>query len=267
MVGLRISIMIVFLITVLVDDVRDLMSWVALVLAVGLVAVIIQTNDAQTQRLRNQSILDLGTLIVLVPVVVLNGFVSAEPGQLLPAEQSALLQTGGGLLIVVALLIWLGVSLFPEDRSLVPAELLPGLIAILAINFVLHDYRNQTVLAMLAVSYFIGAAAMVLGHFVAEPVRRHVPATFYIATILAGMVLFDPGLANIFERDGLVQMFAGMMILIGLAALVIIPNPSLDQIRLGAGGRGQRRQRARQYNEPHERETNDFRGEVAERGR
>ncbi len=236
------------------------MAWVAPVLVAGLALVIQQSNNQQTARLRKQSILDLGILVVVVPVLVLGGFVAAEPGTLLPAEQSALFQTAGASLIVIALMIWLAVSLFPEDRSLVPAALLPGLIAVVSLNFVLHDYRNQTVLAMLAVSYFIGAAAVALGSVVEEPVRRHVPGTFFVATILSGLVLFDPGLANVFDRDALIQVFAFMMIVIGLAALFIIPNPSFDEIRLGAGGNPRRRRprpEAQQQEDEIERETDD----------
>lgn len=243
MVASRIGIMLIFMATVLFDDLRDMMDLVGIFIVVALLSVILQTDKSQTQTFRRQLILDLGLLLVVAPVAVLNGFVAAEPGALLPAEQSALLQTGGALLIVVALAIWAAMLLFPDDRSLAPAILLPGLVLTVSVNFVLHDYRNQTVLAMFAVSYFIGAAAIAIGALVDEPVRRHVPAAFYGATLLAGMVLFDPGLGNIFDRDGLVQMFAGLVILFGLAVLIVIPNPSLDEFRLSAGGRAMDRTR------------------------
>ncbi|MEX2426123.1 MAG: hypothetical protein WD401_05090 [Thermomicrobiaceae bacterium] len=245
MVGIRLGITLVLVAAVLFEDLRDQMYLAVIALIAGLLAIIVQTDRAQTQTVRRQTILDLAILVTVVPVAVLNYFVAAEPGNLLPAEWSALLQTGGGLLIVVTLVVWLSTFLFPEDRTLIVTGVLPGLIVVLTMTFVLHDYRNQTVLAMVAVSYFIGAAAVALGAMVEEPVRRYIPAVFYGSTIIAGLALFDPGLQNVFERDGLVQSFSGMMILIGLAVLILIPNPSMGLTRLTRDGQRQTRPRSR----------------------
>jgi hypothetical protein len=260
MVGIRLALTIVILLTVLFDDLRDMMSYVAVVIIVALVALVIQTDREQTHTVRRQTMMDLFILLAVVPIVILNGFVAAEPGSLLPAERATLLQTSGGLLIVLAIAIWLAMTLFPEERSLVPAVLLPGLIMIVAINFVLHDYRNQTVLAMLAVSYFIGTATVALGSVVDEPVRRHVPGAFYVATLMAGLVLFDPGLGNLGDRSGLVQTFFGLFALLSLAVLFVVPNPSFDQIRLSAGRSATRERQPRS-----ERNSDDSGRNAAER--
>lgn len=267
MIAVRLGIFLFFLALVLVDDLRDMTAWVVPVLVAGLVFVIVQSDEGQTARLRRQAIIDLGTMVVTIPVLVLGGFVSAESGDLLPAEQSAMFQIAGASLIVLALMIWLAVTLYPDERSMVPVAILPGLIVVVSLYFVLHDYRNQTVVAMLAVSYFIGAAALALGTIVEEPVRRHIPGMFFVATILAGLILFDPGLSNVLDRDALIQVFAVMMILIGLSALFIIPNPSFDEIRLGASGTRERRRRRieERVDDNVEGETNDFRGDASDR--
>jgi hypothetical protein len=233
MVVVRLVITLVFGAAVVFDDLRDQMQLVVPVVIAGLIAVILQSDRPQTQMLRKQSILDLTVLVTVVPIAVLNGFVAAEPGTLLPAERSALFQTAGGLIIAIALMIWLGTMLFPGDRALLPALLLPGLVIIVAVSFVFHDYRNQSVLAMLAASYLIGAAAIALGALVDEPVRRYVPAVFFGSMIFAGLILFDPGLGSVFERDSLVQVFTGFMLLIGIVALVFIQNPSLNILTSG----------------------------------
>jgi hypothetical protein len=239
MVVTRLGITLVFVFAVLFEGLRDQMYLAVAALVLGLIAIIVQTDKVQTQKLRKQTILDLAILVTVVPVVVLNSFVAAEPGDLLPAEWSALLQTGGGLLIVVTVVVWLSSYLFHDDRTLIVSGVLPALIVVMTMTFVLHDYRNQTVVAMVAVSYFIGAAAVALGALVEEPVRRHVPAVFYGATLIAGLALFNPGLGNVFERDWLVQSFSGMMILIGLTVLVAIPNPLSGQVRRSATSRRQ----------------------------
>ncbi len=260
MVAMRAGIAMVFVLPVLFEGLRDLMEYVAVVLIVALVAVILQTNKVQTQKLRKQTLFDLGGLITVVPVSVLNGFVAADTSDLLPAERAALLQTGGVLLIVVAVAIWLGLTLFPDDRTLVPAVILPNLIIVIAVTFVLHDFRNQTVLAMIAVSYFIGAAAIAIGALVDEPVRRHVPVAVFGSTVLAGLVLFDPGMRTIFDLSGWVQFLTATIILLGLATLIVVPNPEFDNIRLsaapGPGGAGRSRRR--------EREADDSGGDTEE---
>lgn len=260
MVGIRLGITAILMAAVLFDDLRSQMYLVVVALLAGLLAIIVQTDRAQLQLVRKQTILDLAILVTVVPVAVLNYFVAAESGDLLPAEWSALLQTGGGLLIVVTISVWLSTYLFPDDRTLIVSGILPALIVVLSMTFVLHDYRNQTVIAMVAVSYFIGAASVALGAMVEEPVRRHVPAVFYGATIIAGLALFDPGLQNVFERDGLVQSFSGMMILIGLAVLILIPNPSIDLIRMATPGQRQVGSRPRRTT----RRTDDSGGDITE---
>jgi hypothetical protein len=239
MVVLRLGITLVLVITVLFDALRNQMHYVAPIILAGLLAVVLQTNTNEMQKLRKQTLLDLAILLAIVPAAVLNGFVAAEPGALLPAERSALLQTGGGLLIAVAIIVWLGVVLFPDDRDLLPAVLLPGLTVVIAVTFVLHDYRNQTVIAMIAISYFVGAASIAIGAMVDETVRRYVPLAFFASTILAGLALFDPGLQDVFERDGLVQLFTGFMILIGFTVLIAIPNPNFETLLFsGRSNRG-----------------------------
>jgi hypothetical protein len=228
MVGMRLGLSIVIVTAVIFEGLRNQMHFTALVILGALLFVITQTDKIQTQRLRKQTILDLATLITVMPVAILNGFVAAEPGSLLPAERSALLQTGGGLLIAVTVSIWLATYLFVSDRALLPAVALPGLMVVLTTNFVLHDYRNQTVLAMIAVSYFFGAAAVALSALVDEPARRYFPAALFGTMILAGIALFNPGLLNVFERDPLVQVITAMMILIGMVFLVAAPNPAID---------------------------------------
>jgi hypothetical protein len=230
MFGLRLGITLVLVITVLFETLRNQMHFVAPVILVGLLAVVLQTNRVEMQKLRKQSLLDLAILLAIVPIAVLNGFVAAEPGELLPAERAALLQTGGGLLIAMAIIVWLGAVLFVNDRDLLPAVLLPGLTVVIAVTFVLHDYRNQTVVAMIAISYFVGAASIAIGATVDEAVRRYVPLAFFGSTILAGLALFDPGLQDVFERDGLVQLFTGFMILIGFTVLIVIPNPNFENL-------------------------------------
>lgn len=241
MVGLRLAIVLVLMSTVMLEQLRDQMTVVAVFMVAGLIAVLLQSDKEHTQKLRRQVIVDLSILLTIVPVAVLNGFVSAEPGALLPAEQSSLLQTTGGLLIALALVVWLSATLFVDARPLVPAMALPGLLFILVLAFVLHDYRNQTVLAMLTASYFVGAAALALGSFVEEVVQRYVPLAFYSATILAGLILFDPGLGNIAEREGMVQVFTGMTVLIGLAVLIVTPNPTFDNLQFGGSSGPTRR--------------------------
>jgi hypothetical protein len=243
MVALRLGIVLVLLTTVVFEQLREHMSVVGLVLIVGLIAVLIQSDTEQTQKLRRMVIVDLTILLTIVPVAVLNGFVAAEPGDLLPAEQSSLLQTTGGLLISFAIVVWLTSTLFVDARQLLPSILLPGLLFVLVLTFVLHDYRNQTVLAMLTASYFVGAAAIALGSFVEESVQRYVPLAFYGATILAGLVLFDPGLGNVADREGMVQIFTGMMVLIGLAVLLVTPNPAFDNLQFGGPSRPPHRPR------------------------
>ncbi len=263
MVALRAAIVIVLLSAVVLDQLRAQMSFVALFLVVGLIVMLIQSDRDQTQKLRRQVIVDLVTLLIMVPVAVLNGFVAAEPGELLPAEQSSLLQTTGGLLIAVALLIWLTTTLFVDDRALLPAVMLPGLLIILMLTFILHDYRSQTVLAMLTASYLIGAAAVALGFFVDEQVQRYVPLVFYGATLVAGMLLFDPGLGNLFDREGMVQLFSGMMIVIGLAALFVTPNPTFDSLSFGGSGSNAAR---READHRARRSRRDSRRDAASRG-
>jgi hypothetical protein len=252
MVAARFGIVLILLAAVVLDRMREQMTIVAAILVVGLFALLFQSDTDQTQKLRRQTIVDLVIFVIVVPVAALNGFVAAEPDELLPAEQSALLQTTGGLLIAIALLVWLTATLFVDDRALLPAIMLPGLVLVLALTFVLHDYRNQTVLAMLTASYLIGAVSVALGSFIEEAIQRYVPLAFYGATILAGLILFDPGLGNIAEREGLVQIFTGMMVLIGIAALLVTPNPTFDNLQFGSSGtsraaRADRRPRRERY--------------------
>jgi hypothetical protein len=254
MVGVRLCLTLFLVLAVLIDDLRAEMPIVALIVVAGLGAVIFQAGQSQMEALRRQTIVDLTTFLIVVPVAVLSGFVAADPGSMSSAEQSAMFQTTGGLLLALAIVIALGALLYPGDRVLLPAILLPALILPIAVNFVLHDYRNQTVVAMIAVSYFIGTAAIVLGALVDDPVRRYVPAVFFGATILGGLALFDPGLSAVFERDGLVQLITFVLILIGVGVLILIPNPSIiDELtsgpRRGRRGTGNRARR-RNYRDP-----------------
>jgi hypothetical protein len=227
MVGVRLGLTLFLVLTVVIDELRAEMPLAALIVVAALGAVIFQAGQSNTEALRRQTIVDLTTFLIVVPVAVLTGFVAADQGSMSSAEQSAMFQTFGGMLLALATVITLGALLFPGDRVLLPAILLPALLMPIAVNFVLHDYRNQTVVAMIAVSYFVGTAAIVLGALMDDPVRRYVPAVFYGATILGGLALFDPGLSGVFERDGLVQASTFVLMLIGMGVLILIPNPSI----------------------------------------
>jgi hypothetical protein len=243
MVGVRLGVSMVLALAVLFDGLRAQMPLAAFALVVGLVAIVTQTNQPQTMTVRRLSMFDLALLTTVFPIAALNGFVAAEPDSLLPAERAAMLQTGGALLIVLGLVIAFAMYLFPDDDSFVGAAALPALLAVLSISFVLHDFRNQTVLAMFAVSYFVGATAIGIGSVVEPAVRRFVPAAFYVSTLVTGAVLFDPGLGNVFTRDGMVQMFSGMTILFGLAVVFAIPAAHLDLSRTFAQPSRQSRRR------------------------
>jgi hypothetical protein len=259
MVGVRLGLTAFLVLAVLIDDLRQEMPIVALIVVAGLGAAAIQAGQSQTETLRRQTLVDLVTVLAVLPLAVLNGFVAADSGSMTSAEHSALFQTFGGLLLALAVVIGLGALLFPRDRILLPAILLPALTLPIAVSFVLHDYRNQTVIAMVAVSYFIGAAAIALGAFVDDPVRRYVPAIFYGSTILGGLALFDPGLGDVFNRDGLVQAFTFLLILIGIGALILIPNPSLiNEFRSRPG-----RSRPRRENRSQRRSYHDSGGNAA----
>jgi hypothetical protein len=82
---MRLGLSIVIVTAVIFEGLRNQMHFTALVILGALLFVVTQTDKIQTQRLRKQTILDLATLITVMPVAILNGFVAAEPGSLLPA--------------------------------------------------------------------------------------------------------------------------------------------------------------------------------------
>jgi hypothetical protein len=213
------------LIAVMFQRLRDEMSYAAIILVVALLAVSIQSNEQRTARLRDLMIVDLAIFLAVVPAFVLTGFVAAQTGSLLPAERSALVEISIAAIVSLSMLIGICYRLFGDDRTMMSVAMLPGFLIIVSLTFVLHEYRNQTVLAMIAVSYLIGSVAVALGALVEEPVRRYVPATFYGFTVLVGIVLFDPGMGNIGERQTIIQVILWGLVLVGLVALILIPSP------------------------------------------
>jgi hypothetical protein len=217
---------------VLFVNLRDQMHYWVVVIVVGLVAIILYSSADSSRQVRRLALLDTLLLVFLVPVAIFNGFIAAETGSLMPAEQSVYGQTYLGMIVGLGLLLLVGYWFFQNDRALVAASILPGWLLIVTLPLVLHDYRNQTVLAILAACYIIGALAIAAGAVVDDPVRRHIPTLFYGATVFAGIVLFNPGFGNLADRAAMVQMLSWTFVLAGLAVLLILTVSALDARRL-----------------------------------
>lgn len=235
MIGARLSITLFLVIAVMFQRLRDQMEIAVLFLIAGLLVLSIQTNQARTLRLRAQAFVDLAIFLAVVPAIVLTGFVAAQTGDLLPAERSALLETSTASLLTLLVFVGICYRLFHYDRPMLAAALLPGWLIVISLTFVLHEYRNQTVIAMIAVSYFIGTVAVALGALVEEPVRRYVAATFYGSTLLVGAVLFDPGIGNLGDRATVIQVVIWTLVMLGIVVLIVVPNPSFEPRNLLAG--------------------------------
>jgi hypothetical protein len=235
MVGARLGITLVLVTAVLFQQLRDQMHYAVVVLIAVLLFLAVQSNQSRTRRLRDQTIVDLAVFLVVVPALVLTGFVAAQTGSLLPAERSALIEISIAAFIALSVLVLFCYRVFGDDRPMMAVAMLPGMLIVVSLTFVLHEYRNQTVLAMIAVSYFIAAVAVGLGTLVEEPVRRYVPATFYGFTVLVGIALFDPGTRNIGERESIIQVILWGLVGLGLITLIVVPSPWFQPARMLAG--------------------------------
>lgn len=224
MTASRAAITLLLGITVMMDEVRDQMLWVVLILVGGLALVTRQSHQVNTLRLRNQSLVDLAVFLAVVPLGVITGFVAAGSDEMLPAERSVFLQMSVATVVALGLVALVSLRLFFRDRSDVPTMFLPAALIVTSLPFVLHDYRNQTVLAMIAVSYFLGTVAIPFSIIVDEAVRRYIGLVFAGATVLVGLLLFDPGLGNLGERAQLVQLVTWGIILLGLIVLGLLPH-------------------------------------------
>jgi hypothetical protein len=223
MVGARLAVALFLMMPAVSMQVRGNLSYVIVSVLAGLLAVGIQAHQSGMTNLRGQCAADLAMMVFVLPPLVLGGFVAAETRSLLPAERSALLQAGAGVLISFSLLIAVSALISDGKRLTIATLALPGLLMIPALSFVLHDYRNQTVIAMMVVVYFIAALSTILASALPDMVRPYVPALLYAATVLAGMIVLSPGTANLGERDTIIALSGWMMILSGQAALVAIP--------------------------------------------
>lgn len=209
---------------VMLDQMRDQMLVVALLLIAGLALTRYQAGEVNMRRLRDQCTFDLVVLLAVLPAAVITGFVAAGSGEFLPAEQTAFLQLTLALLLAMSITALLSVRLFAGERSDIANMYLPVVLIIISLPFVLHDYRNQTVVAMITVSYFLATVAIPFGVIVDQALRRYVGVLFAVLTVFVGLVIFDPGLGNLGERSGVVQMVTWGSILLGLTLLAVLPH-------------------------------------------
>jgi hypothetical protein len=239
MAGTRLAIAIALVLPAMFQQVRDnLVYYVGFVL-LGLLAIGFQALHARLYLLRGQIAADVSIFVFLVPPLVLTGFVAAETRDLLPAERSAFLEAGLGVVLALVLLTGVAAWLGNAGRGMTAMLALPGFLLIPALTFVLHDYRNQTVIAIFAAVYFIAALTTGVMLVTAEVVNRYLPALLYAATVLAGIILVDPGTGNLGHRDSLITTGGWMMIALGQVALVAIPGLPMSLVPVIHWGREQ----------------------------
>lgn len=224
MTGTRLAIALLFFMTVLFDPLRDQMHWVVLVLIAATVAVVRQAHQVRTRRLRDQNLVDLAVFLTVIPTATIAGFVAAGGDEPLPAERSAFLQLSVATIAALGIVVFVSIWLFGKDPPEISTMVLPAVLITISLPFVLHDYRNQTVLAMVTVSYFLSAVAIPFGNVVDETIRRYIGAMFAAVTVLGGLLLIDPGLGNLGDRAPLFQIVTWAIILLGLIVLVALPH-------------------------------------------
>jgi hypothetical protein len=228
MVASRFGITLLMVLAVIFQRMRDQMHFVVLAMLAAFVFLAVQSNQSRTRRLRDQTFVDLAVFLAVIPTMVLTGFVAAQTGELLPAERSALIETSVAALTSLVVLAGLCYRLFSDDRATLATSMLPGWLIAISLTFVLHEYRNQTVIGMIAVSYFIATIAVALGILIEEPVRRYIAAMFYVSTVIVGLLVFNPGLDNLAERETIIGLLLWGLVAVGMIVLIVVPNPRFD---------------------------------------
>jgi hypothetical protein len=237
MAGSRLAIAIALVLPAMFQQIRDnLVYYIAFVL-LGLLAIGFQALRARMNFLRGQIAADVTIFVFLLPPLVLTGFVAAETRDLLPAERSAFIEAGLGVLLALVLLTGVAAWLGNAGRGMTAMLALPGFLLIPALPFVLHDYRNQTVIAIFAAVYFIAALTTGVMLVTAEFVNRYLPALLYATTVLFGVIFLDPGTGNLGLRDSLITTGGWMTIALGQIALVAIPGLPMSMVPVIRWGR------------------------------